>query len=72
MVWLLFIGKFNEPIGTGDVINTNFCKISVCEDRVANKVIIISTLDNLIKGASGQAVQNMNIAHNFNETLGLK
>ena len=66
------IGKFNEPIGTGDVINTNFCKISVCEDRVANKVIIISTLDNLIKGASGQAVQNMNIAHNFSETLGLK
>ena len=66
------MARFNEPIGTGDVINTNFCKISVCKDRVANKVIIISTLDNLIKGASGQAVQNMNIAHNFNETLGLK
>ena len=45
------MAKFNEPIGTGDVINTNFCKISVCEDRIANKVIIISTLDNLIKGA---------------------
>ena len=66
------MAKFNEPIGTGDVINTNFCKLSVCKDRVTNKVIIISTIDNLIKGASGQAVQNMNIAHNFNETLGLK
>jgi len=66
------MAKFNEPIGTNDVINTNFCKISVCMNRVANKVIIISALDNLIKGASGQAVQNMNIAYNFNETLGLK
>ena len=37
-----------------------------------NKVIIISVLDNLVKGASGQAVQNMNLAYNFNETLGLK
>ena len=64
--------KFNKPIGTGDVINTNYCKISVCKDRIKNKVIIISALDNLIKGASGQAVQNMNVAHNFNETLGLK
>ncbi len=37
-----------------------------------NKVIIISTLDNLIKGASGQAVQNMNISENFKESLGLR
>jgi len=66
------IAKFNEPIGTGDVINSNFCKISVCKDRIPNKVIIISAIDNLIKGASGQAVQNMNVACNFNETLGLK
>ena len=33
---------------------------------------IISALDNLVKGASGQAVQNMNLAHNFKEQLGLK
>ena len=65
------IAKFNTPIGTGDVINTNYCKISICKDRKKNKVIIISAIDNLIKGASGQAVQNMNVAFNFKETLGL-
>ena len=70
--FLVKLEKFNKPISTGDIINTNFCKISVCKDRVKNKVIIISALDNLIKGASGQAVQNMNAAYNFKESLGLK
>lgn len=66
------IAKFNSSIGTGDVINTNFCKISVCKDRKPNRVIIISAIDNLIKGASGQAVQNMNVAFKFKETMGLQ
>ena len=66
------VAKFNTPIGTGDVINTNYCKISVCKNREKNKVIIISAIDNLIKGGSGQAVQNMNVAFKINETLGLK
>ena len=66
------IAKFNSPIGTGDVINTNYCKISVCKDRKRNKIIIVSVLDNLIKGASGQAVQNMNVAYQLKETLGLQ
>ena len=65
------MAKFNSPIGTGDVLNTNFCNISVCKNREKNKVIIISAIDNLIKGASGQAVQNMNIAFNLKETSGL-
>ena len=42
------------------------------KNRDKNKVIIISAIDNLIKGASGQAVQNMNVAFNFKESLGLK
>jgi N-acetyl-gamma-glutamyl-phosphate reductase len=66
------IAKFNTPIGTGDVMNTNFCKISVCKDRKRNKIIIISAIDNLIKGASGQAVQNMNVAYKLKETMGLQ
>ena len=66
------MAKFNSPIGTGDVMNTNFCKISVCKSRKRNRVIIVSALDNLIKGASGQAVQNMNVAYRFKETLGLQ
>tara|TARA_B100000029_G_C17569508_1_gene956132 strand:- start:291 stop:1316 length:1026 start_codon:yes stop_codon:yes gene_type:complete len=65
------IAKFNSPIGTGDVMNTNYCKISVCKNREKNRVIIISAIDNLIKGASGQAVQNMNIAFNIKESTGL-
>ena len=65
------IAKFNTSIGTGDVMNTNFCKISVCKNRDKNKVIIISAIDNLIKGGSGQAIQNMNAAFKFKETLGL-
>ena len=66
------ISKFNEPIGTGEVMNSNYCQISVCKNREKNKIIIISAIDNLIKGGSGQAIQNMNLAFNINETLGLK
>ena len=65
------IAKFNTPIGTGEVVNTNYCKISVCKDRDKKKIIIISAIDNLIKGASGQAVQNMNVAFKLKETFGL-
>jgi N-acetyl-gamma-glutamyl-phosphate reductase len=66
------IARFNSFIGTGEVMNTNYCKISVCVDRDKKKVIIISVIDNLIKGASGQAVQNMNVVYKLRETLGLK
>ena len=65
------IAKFNKAIGTGEIMNTNFCNISVCKDIKKNRVIIISTIDNLIKGGSGQAVQNMNVAFNMKESLGL-
>ena len=64
--------KFNSPIGTGDIMNTNFCKISVCNDRKKDKAIILCAIDNLIKGGSGQAVQNMNLLCGFNEQLGFK
>ena len=65
------IAKFNTSISTGEVINSNYCKISVCKDRKSRKIIIISALDNLVKGASGQAVQNMNVAFKLNEKTGL-
>ena len=64
--------KINSPLGSGNVLNTNNCEISICETRVQNKYIIFSALDNLVKGASGQAIQNMNILYNFPEQLGLK
>lgn len=52
-----------------DVVGTNFCDIGIKED--SDSAIIICAIDNLIKGASGQAVQNMNIMYNFPEKTGL-
>ena len=66
------INKINEPIGTKNVINTNYCEISICESSIKNKLIILSAIDNLIKGGAGQAVQNMNIRFNYNIEEGLK
>ena len=64
--------SMNKPIGTGNVVNTNFCEISVCQGRDKNRIVIFSAIDNLIKGASGQAVQNMNLLFNFKESTSLK
>ena len=64
--------KLNSPLGSGNVLNTNNCEISVCETDVKGRLVIFSAIDNLVKGASGQAVQNMNILFKFSETLGLK
>ena len=69
---IIKILKLNSPLGTGNVVNTNNCEISVCETGLKNRLVIFSALDNLVKGASGQAVQNMNLIYNFSETLGLK
>ena len=63
--------KFNSAISTNDVINSNNCLISVCKSKYKDKVVILSAIDNLIKGGSGQGVQNMNIIYNFPESRGL-
>ncbi len=64
--------KKNTFVSTNNVINTNNCFISVCETKYSNKVIILSAIDNLIKGGAGQAIQNMNLKFNFNYGEGLK
>ena len=64
--------KTNSLLSTNDVINTNNCSISICKTKYKNRVIILSAIDNLIKGGAGQAIQNMNIKYGFNETKGLK
>ena len=63
--------KQNKLISTNDVINTNNCHISVCKTKYKNKVIILSAIDNLIKGGAGQAVQNLNIKFNFPKNTAL-
>ena len=64
--------KSDSLISTNDVINTNNCLISVCKSKFKNKIIILSAIDNLIKGGAGQAVQNLNNKFNFPEKTGLK
>ena len=62
--------KPDSLISTNDVINTNFCHISVCKTKFKNKIIILSAIDNLIKGGAGQAIQNLNILYNYKENRG--
>ena len=62
----------NHLISTNDVINTNNCLISICKTRYKNKILILSAIDNLIKGGAGQAIQNFNIKFGFSENTGLK
>ena len=63
--------KSDSLISTNDVINTNNCYISVCKTKYKNKIIILSAIDNLIKGGAGQAVQNLNLKFNFPTKTGL-
>ena len=53
------------------VRGTNFCDLGLVSDQRTGRVIVVSAIDNLVKGAAGQAVQNMNICSGFNESLGL-
>lgn len=57
---------------TGRVRRSNFCDISVHLDYSGSTLIVATAIDNMIKGASGQAVQNMNILFGFDETTGLE
>jgi N-acetyl-gamma-glutamyl-phosphate reductase len=57
---------------TRHVRGSNYCFINVFDDRVAGRAIICSVIDNLVKGASGQALQNMNLMFDLPETAGLE
>jgi N-acetyl-gamma-glutamyl-phosphate reductase len=64
-----FVRMRETPPNLKWVVNTNFCDINVKVNK--NIVVITSAIDNLIKGASGQAVQNLNKIYNWDETAGL-
>jgi N-acetyl-gamma-glutamyl-phosphate reductase len=57
---------------TRDVRGGNFCDLALRVDRESRRVIVISAIDNLTKGAAGQAVQNFNLMAGFPETMGLE
>lgn len=62
-------GSFPE---TRNVYGSNYCDIGIKVDERTNRTIVTSAIDNLVKGASGQAIQNMNLIYGFEETLGLE
>ena len=68
-VRLLPPGRFPE---TRNVYGSNFCDLGLQWDRRTGRLILLSALDNLVKGAAGQAVQNMNIMLGYSENRGLK
>ncbi len=64
-----FVKISEKPIDMKQVVNTNFCVIQI--EKQGNKIAVHSAIDNLLKGASGQAIQNMNIANGWEQSLGL-
>ncbi len=67
-----FVRVIDGEPAISDVAGSNCCVIAVHKGRSANRVIIVSVIDNLCKGASGQAVQSMNIIFGFDERSGLE
>lgn len=65
-----FVHVSREPICLKQVVNTNKCLIQL--EKVGTKLVVHSILDNLLKGASGQALQNMNLMFGLEENEGLK
>ena len=65
-----FVFVSREPIHLKQVVNTNKCHIHL--EKAGNNLVVHSAIDNLLKGASGQAVQNMNIMFGFEERAGLE
>ncbi|MGB8243038.1 MAG: N-acetyl-gamma-glutamyl-phosphate reductase [Pseudolabrys sp.] len=63
---------FGEIPQTRHVRGSNMTFIGVAKDRIPGRAIVISALDNLVKGASGQAIQNMNLVMGWPETMGLE
>jgi len=65
------MGKGNYP-SVSAVKGSNFCDVGLYSDLRTGRVVVVSAIDNLVKGAAGQAVQNMNLMLGMDETEGLK
>lgn len=57
---------------TQHVRGSNFCHVGVFADRLPGRAIVVSAIDNLVKGSAGQALQNFNLMYGFDETTGLQ
>ena len=61
---------YDDVVDMKQVVNTNKCLVGL--EKEGDKVVVHTAIDNLLKGASGQAVQNMNLLFGVEETAGLK
>lgn len=66
-----FVRLRKNPPTLKDVRGTNFCDLFVTYDERTNRIITIAAIDNLVKGAAGQAIQNLNLMFGLEETTGL-
>jgi N-acetyl-gamma-glutamyl-phosphate reductase len=69
-----FVRVVGESVipATQHVRGSNYCHIGVFADRLEGRAIVVSAIDNLVKGSAGQALQNFNLMYGFDETLGLE
>lgn len=66
-----FVHVVDNVPATRHVRGSNYCLLAAFDDRIEGRVILFSTLDNLVKGSSGQAIQNMNLMFGLDEAAGL-
>ena len=67
-----FVRVVDDAPATRHVRGSNYCLLSAFDDRIDGRVILFAALDNLVKGSSGQAIQNMNLMFGFDEAAGLQ
>jgi N-acetyl-gamma-glutamyl-phosphate reductase len=66
-----FVEVVDSPPGVREVRETNLCRIHVTLDERTGRALVFAAIDNLWKGAGGQAIQNLNLMLGFDETEGL-
>jgi N-acetyl-gamma-glutamyl-phosphate reductase len=66
-----FVDVVDSPPGVADVRETNFCRVHVSLDREGGRALAFGAIDNLWKGAAGQAIQNLNLMLGYGESEGL-
>ena len=67
-----FVRLTDEPPATKQTLGNNDCRVYPTIDRTTGRLIVIACIDNLVKGAAGQAVQNMNLMFGMPEQMGLE
>jgi N-acetyl-gamma-glutamyl-phosphate reductase len=67
-----FVQVVDEPPATSQVRGSNYARVHAHFDERTGRIVIVSVIDNLVKGAAGQAIQAFNLVHGLPETAGLE